>query len=72
MDTYKDGNEAKIAHTSAGYYRLEEPEEVKDIFKIALGATYEIYSGFRIGTTIEQKMATTNETKYQVNLSWKF
>ena len=69
---YKDGNEVKIANTTAGYYNLEKPEKIGNIFKAGIGAGYELNSGLRVGANIEQKIDTTNETKYQINLSWKF
>ena len=72
MDMYKDGNEVKIADTTAGYYRLEEPERIGSIFKVGVGAGYELYSGFRIGATVEREMNTIDEMRYQMNMSWKF
>lgn len=71
QDIYGDGNEVKIANTDAGYYRLEEPEKLDNIFKANVGVGYETARGFKTGVRVERE-GSVKGTKYQLDFSWKF
>ena len=72
IDPYGDGNQVKIKDTTADYYRLEAPKDVKNILKGNIGVGYEINEALKIGAKIEQTISSTDETKYQLGLTWKF
>ena len=72
QDIYGDGNEVKIANTDAGYYRLEEPEKIDNIFKANVGVGYETSGGFKTGVRVEREEGSVKGTKYQLDFSWKF
>ena len=72
QDIYGDGNEVKIANTDAGYYRLEEPEKIDNIFKANVGVGYETSGGFKTGVRVEREEGSIKGTKYQLDFSWKF
>lgn len=72
QDIYEDGNEVKIANTDAGYYRLEVPNKVDNIFKVNVGLGYETSGGFKTGVRLEREEGSVKGTKYQLDFSWKF
>ena len=72
QDIYGDGNEVKIADTDAGYYRLETPEKIDNIFKANVGIGYETAGGFKTGVRVEREEGSVSGTKYQLDFSWKF
>lgn len=72
VDPYGDGNQVKIKDTTADYYRLETPKDVKNILKGNIGVGYEINDMIKVGAKIEQTISSTDETKYQLGLTWRF
>ena len=69
---YDGANKAKIKNTSAGYYSLEEPEEVKDILKVGVEIKYETREGHSIGVEVIRQEGSVDATRYGVNLMYRF
>ena len=71
-EVYDGANRAKIKGTTAGFYELEEPKKLKEIFKMGIEAKYETEAGHSIGLEVMREEGSTEKTKYGLNLMYKF
>ena len=69
---YNGVNQAKIKKSSAGYYDLEKPKEVKEIYKVGAQVQYETNAGHKVGVGVTRETGSVNATKYGVNAVYKF
>lgn len=69
---YDGANKAKIKSTSAGYYELEEPEELKEIIKIGAELKYETKEGHSVGFEITKQKSSVDATRYGINMLYRF
>lgn len=69
---YDGVNQAKIKKSSSGYYNLEKPKEVKDIYKVGAQVQYETNAGHKIGVGVTREEGSVRATKYGVNAVYKF
>ena len=69
---YDGVNQAKIKNSSAGYYYLEKPKEIKEIYKVGAQVQYETNAGHKIGVGVTREVGSINATKYGINAVYKF
>ena len=69
---YDGVNQAKIKNSSAGYYDLEKPKEIRGIYKVGAQVQYETNAGHKIGVGVTRETGSVNATKYGVNAVYKF
>ena len=69
---YNRVNQAKIKQSSAGYYDLEKPKEIKEIYKVGAQVQYETNAGHKVGVGVTRETGSVNATKYGVNAVYKF
>lgn len=69
---YNGVNQAKIKKSSAGYYDLEKPKEIKEIYKVGAQVQYETNAGHKVGVGVTRETGSVNTTKYGVNAVYKF
>ena len=69
---YNGVNQAKIKKSSAGYYDLEKPKEIKEIYKVGAQVQYETNAGHKVGVGVTRETGSVNATKYGVNAVYKF
>jgi hypothetical protein len=73
LEKYYDGpNQAKIKGTSAGYYDLEEPKEVKKIIKVGTELKYETRGGHSVGMEVTRGKTNIESTRYGANFGYRF
>ena len=69
---YDGVNQARIKKSKAGYYDLEKPKEIKDIYKVGAQIQYETNAGHKIGVGVTREAGSVNSTRYGVNAVYKF
>ena len=69
---YDGVNQAKIKKSNAGYYDLEKPKQVKEVFKVGAQVQYETNAGHKIGLGVTREAGSVNATKVGVNAVYKF
>lgn len=69
---YDGVNQAKIKNSKAGYYDLEKPKEIKDIYKVGAQIQYKTNAGHKIGVGVTREAGSVNATKYGINAVYKF
>ena len=69
---YDGVNQARIKNSSAGYYDLEKPKEVKDIYKFGAQIQYQTNAGHQIGIGVTREEGSIKATRYGVNATYKF
>ena len=69
---YDGVNHARIKKSKAGYYDLEKPKEIKDIFKVGAKIQYETNAGHQIGVGVTREEGSIKATKFGVNAVYKF
>jgi len=69
---YDGVNQARIKKSKAGYYDLEKPKEIKDIYKVGAQVQYETNAGHKIGVGVVREAGSVNATKYGINAVYKF
>lgn len=69
---YDGVNQARIKNSSAGYYELEKPKEVKDIYKFGAQIQYQTNAGHQIGIGVTREEGSIKATRYGVNATYKF
>ncbi|ASS40385.1 autotransporter-associated N-terminal domain-containing protein [Fusobacterium sp. oral taxon 203] len=69
---YDGVNQARIKKSKAGYYDLEKPKEIKDIYKVGAQVQYETNAGHKIGVGVVIEAGSVNATKYGINAVYKF
>ena len=69
---YDGVNQAKIKNSSAGYYDLEKPKEIRGIYKVGVQVQYETNAGHKIEVGVTRETGSVNATKYGVNAVYKF
>ncbi|WP_035939089.1 autotransporter-associated N-terminal domain-containing protein [Fusobacterium periodonticum] len=69
---YNGVNQAKIKNSNAGYYDLEKPKEIREIFKVGAQVQYETNAGHKIGVGVTREAGSVNATKVGINAVYKF
>lgn len=69
---YDGVNQARIKKSKAGYYDLEKPKKIKDIYKVGAQIQYETNAGHKIGIGVTREAGSVNATRYGVNAVYKF
>ena len=69
---YDGRNQARIKNSSAGYYDLEKPKDIKDIYKVGAQIQYETNAGHKVGVGVTREEGSVRATKYGVNAVYKF
>ena len=69
---YDGVNQARIKNSSAGYYDLEKPKEVKDVYKFGAQIQYQTNAGHQIGIGVTREEGSIKATRYGVNATYKF
>ena len=69
---YDGVNQARIKKSKAGYYDLEKPKEIKDIYKVGAQIQYETNAGHKIGVGVTREAGSVNSTRYGINAVYKF
>jgi hypothetical protein len=68
---YDGANEAKIKGTEAGYYKLEEPKEVKGLAKMGVQLKYETRAGNSVSVDVTRNIGNVDSTRYGVNFIYR-
>jgi outer membrane protein len=69
---YNGVNQAKIKNSNAGYYDLEKPKQIKEVYKVGAQIQYETNAGHKIGVGITREAGSVNATKVGINAVYKF
>lgn len=69
---YDGVNQARVRKSKAGYYDLEKPKKVRDIFKVGAQIQYETNAGHQIGVGVTREEGSVKATKFGVNAVYKF
>ena len=69
---YDGVNQARIKKSKAGYYDLEKPKKIKDIYKVGAQIQYETNAGHKIGVGVTREAGSVNAIRYGVNAVYKF
>ena len=69
---YDGVNQVRIKNSTAGYYGLEKPKAVKEVFKVGAQVQYETNAGHKIGVGVTREEGSVRATKYGVNAAYKF
>lgn len=69
---YNGVNQAKIKNSNAGYYDLEKPKEIREVFKVGAQVQYETNAGHKIGVGVTREAGSVNATKVGINAVYKF
>ena len=69
---YDGVNQARVRKSKAGYYDLEKPKKVRDIFKVGAQIQYETNAGHQIGIGVTREEGSVKATKFGVNAVYKF
>ena len=69
---YDGVNQARVKNSNAGYYDLEKPKEIKDIYKVGAQIQYKTNAGHQIGVGVTREEGSVKATKFGVNAVYKF
>ena len=69
---YDGVNQARIKKSKAGYYDLEKPKKIKDIYKVGAQIQYETNAGHKIGVGVTREAGSVNAIRYGINAVYKF
>jgi hypothetical protein len=69
---YDGANEAKIKGTTADYYALEEPKEVKELVRVGVQLRYETKAGNSLGINVTKNIGNVDSIRYGANFIYRF
>jgi hypothetical protein len=69
---YDGPNKAKFKGTSADYYNLEAPKDLKGLFKAGVQLKYETKSGHGVGVEVVREEGSRKNTRYGVHFTYRF